>query len=230
MERSAKSERLPRTRGTRSAQVSCPHRSRRGSRTVSWSQIYHLGTVWPVENATFALGFKRYGLDRHVDRLVRAFLLAVDGLPGMRLPELLGGQSSTDLPWPVAYPEANCPQAWSASATLQLVQIMLGLYPFAPLRLLALVRPRLPAGVDELTLHDLQVGAARLSVRFRRRADGSASHEVLSRRGTLVVTEVPPPDLAQCSWPGEAVAALVLPHAPGRLARAARLALGMIDD
>ena len=29
---------------------------------------YHLGSVWPVEQATFALGFKRYGLDEHLDR------------------------------------------------------------------------------------------------------------------------------------------------------------------
>ena len=26
--------------------------------------------MWPVENATIALGFKRYGLDQHVERLI----------------------------------------------------------------------------------------------------------------------------------------------------------------
>lgn len=191
---------------------------------------YHLGTVWPVENATFALGFKRYGLDDHVERLVRALLAAAAELPGTRLPELVGGQSSAEVAIPIAYPEANCPQAWSASATLQLVQIMLGIYPFAPLRLLALVRPRLPAGVEEVTLHNLRVGVARVSLRFRRRSDGSASHEVLSRRGTLVVAEAPPPDVVDHAGPREAIAALALSHAPGRLAHAARLALGMIDD
>ncbi|MGH2380775.1 MAG: amylo-alpha-1,6-glucosidase [Candidatus Limnocylindria bacterium] len=189
---------------------------------------YHLGTVWPVENATFALGFKRYGLDGHVDRLIRALLVAARGLPGTRLPELIGGQSTGELAFPVAYPQANCPQAWSASATLQLVQIMLGIYPFAPLRLLALVRPRLPLGIDEVTLHNLRVGSARISLRFRRRADGSASHEVLSRHGTLVVSEAPPPDAAGANL-REAIAGLALAHAPGRLARAARLALGILE-
>jgi glycogen debranching enzyme len=189
---------------------------------------YHLGTVWPVENATFALGFKRYGLDHHVDRVVRALLEATAGLPGLRLPELIGGQSRAEVPFPIAYPQANCPQAWSASATIQLVQIMLGIYPFAPLRLLAFVRPRLPAGIEEITLNNLAVGDATVSLRFRRRPDGTASHEVLRRRGTLVVAEAPPPDAEETDL-GESVALLAARHAPGRLARAARLALGMID-
>jgi hypothetical protein len=146
----------------------------------------------------------------------------------MRLPELIGGQSRDEVAFPIAYPQANCPQAWSASATVQLVQIMLGLYPFAPLRLLALVRPRLPAGIDEVTLHRLRVGDATVSLRFRRRDDGSASHEVLSRRGTLVVTEAPPPDSAGANM-GEALATWLMGHAPGRLARAARLAIGVVD-
>ena len=191
---------------------------------------YHLGTVWPVENATFALGFKRYGLDGHADRLVRALLEATARLPGMRLPELIGGQSRDEVPFPIAYPQANCPQAWSASATVQLAQIMLGLYPFAPLRLLALVRPRLPAGIEDVTLHHLRVGDATVSLRFRRRPDGSASHEVLSRRGTLIVAEAPPPDAPDAKDLGESLASVLMAHAPGRMARAARLAIGMIDE
>jgi glycogen debranching enzyme len=191
---------------------------------------YHLGTVWPVENATFALGFKRYGLDAHVDRLVRALVEATARLPGMRLPELIGGQSRDEVPFPIAYPQANCPQAWSASATVQLVQIMLGLYPFAPLRLLALVRPRLPAGIEELTVHRLRVGDATVSLRFNRRDDGTASHEVLARRGTLLIAEAPPPDAQGARSVTDALATLLLAHAPGRLARAARLAIGMVDE
>jgi glycogen debranching enzyme len=191
---------------------------------------YHLGTVWPVENATFALGFKRYGLDAHVDRLVRALVEATARLPGMRLPELIGGQSRDDVAFPIAYPQANCPQAWSASATVQLVQIMLGLYPFAPLGLLALVRPRLPPGIDEVTVHRLRVGDATVSLRFRREDDGSASHDVLSRRGTLLVAEAPPPDAVGARSVPDALATLLLSHAPGRSARAARLAIGMVDE
>ena len=190
---------------------------------------YHLGTVWPVENATFALGFKRHGLDDHVDRLVRTLLEAAALLPGMRLPELIGGQARSEVPFPLAYPQANCPQAWSASATIQLVQIMLGLYPFAPLGVLALVRPRLPAGIDEVTIHHLRVGDASVSIRFEREADGHAAHRVISRRGRLLVMEAPPPDgPAQTPW--ESLASAILARAPGRMARVVRLALGMIDE
>ena len=57
------------------------------------SLAYHLGTVWPVENATFALGFKRYGLDAHVERLVTAMFEAAERFRHHRLPEALGGHS-----------------------------------------------------------------------------------------------------------------------------------------
>ena len=190
---------------------------------------YHLGTVWPVENATFALGFKRYGLDDHADRLVHALLEAIARLPGMRLPEAHRRSVPRRGRLPDAYPQANCPQAWSASATVQLVQIMLGLYPFAPLRLLALVRPRLPAGIEEVTLHRLRVGDAVVSLRFRRRDDGSASHEVLARRGTLIVAEAPPPDAPGATL-GESLTTLLMSHAPGRMAQAGRLAIGVLDE
>ena len=44
-----------------------------------------------------------------------------------RLPEALSGLSRDESPEPVPYPESNSPQAWSASATIQLVQILLGI-------------------------------------------------------------------------------------------------------
>jgi glycogen debranching enzyme len=190
---------------------------------------YHLGAVWPVEQATFALGMKRYGLDEHVERLVGAVLDAAYGSPDGRLPEALSGHDRDTLGRPIPYPDANDPQAWSSSAVIQLVQIMLGIYPFAPLGVLALVRPRLPEWLPELTLTDLRVGHARLSIRFRRRADGSAGHEVLERRGRVIVVDMGPPQAA----PGahvdmtERLGRALLEHAPGRLARAARIALGI---
>src|SRR5207248_3811903 len=33
---------------------------------------YHRGSVWPVEQASFAVGFVRYGLHDHVERIGRA--------------------------------------------------------------------------------------------------------------------------------------------------------------
>jgi len=190
---------------------------------------YHLGAVWPVEQATFALGCKRYGLDDHVDRLVEATLEAAAASPDGRLPEALTGHERAPTVGPAPYPNACVPQAWSASAVVQLVQTSLGLYPFAPLQALALVRPRLPTWAPEVTLRNLRVGRATLDIRFQRRPDGSASHKVLRRRGAVLVVEAGPP--ADASGNGrpwlEAAQLAGLRRAPGRLVRAARIAIGL---
>jgi glycogen debranching enzyme len=188
---------------------------------------YHLGTVWPVEQATFALGMKRYGLDDEAERVIGGMLAAAHEFRDYRLPEALSGLGRHDSPLPIPYPDANCPQAWTASATVQLIQILLGLYPFAPLNLLALVRPRLPAGVDVVTIRRLRVGQASVSIRFERRDDGTASHRILEQDGRLLVVEAPPPQDVGAASPVEAVKAWAIEHAPGRQARALRIALGL---
>jgi glycogen debranching enzyme len=189
---------------------------------------YHLGSVWPVENATFALGLKRYGLDEQAIRLASSVLAAADGCPEGRLPEALSGLGRDESVLPVPYPNANSPQAWSAGATIQLLQTMLGIYPFAPAATLTLVRPRLPEGVEEVVLRRLRVGKATVSLRFRRRDDGVADHEVLERDGPLLVVEAPPPqDVSGEADPGERLKSWALERMPGRLARALRIALGI---
>ena len=145
----------------------------------------------------------------------------------LRLPEVLSGLGRDESPVPVPYPDSNCPQAWTASATIQLVQLLLGLYPFAPLNLLALVRPRLPAGIDAVTIRRIRVGAATISLRFERREDGSASHEILEQDGHLFIVEAPPPQDVAGASPMDAVKAWAIEHAPGRPARALRIALGL---
>jgi glycogen debranching enzyme len=204
-----------------------------GIRTLSTTHpsynpfAYHLGTVWPVEQATFALGFKRHGLDDHVDRLVEATLAAATASPGSRLPELIAGIPRSEFPHPVAYPGANAPQAWSASATIQLLQVTLGIYPFAPLGVLALVRPRLPSSIPEVTIRDLRVGRASVTLRFTRRPDGSAAHDIVERRGRLAIIEAGPPGAEDdISW-RERLERLAVQRLPGRRARAARIALGL---
>jgi glycogen debranching enzyme len=188
---------------------------------------YHLGTVWPVENATFALGFKRYGLDEHVERLATGIFDAVAHFRNCRLPEALGGHGRDETPIPTAYPRSNSPQAWSASAVVQLVQTMIGLYPFAPAHVVALVRPRLPEWLPALTVRNVRVGSATASIRFERGRDGSTAFDVIDNRGPLFVVEMPPPqdtDPSSQSW-DEGVRSWLLERAPGRLASALRLAL-----
>jgi glycogen debranching enzyme len=190
---------------------------------------YHLGSVWPVENATFALGFKRYGLDAPLERLATAMCDAVAHFRSYRLPEAIGGHGREDTPVPTVYPESNSPQAWSASAVVMLVQALLGIYPFAPAHVLALVRPRLPEWLPTVTLRNIRVGDATASIRFERGRDGATAFDVVDTSGPLFIVEMPPPqevDPAGRSW-DESVRSWLLERAPGRLASALRLALGV---
>jgi glycogen debranching enzyme len=154
---------------------------------------YHRGSVWPVEQGSFAMGFLRYGLHDHLARLTRAAFDAAAIFEHGRLPELFAGHARTaDQPFPALYPQANSPQAWSASALLLMVQAVLGLYPYAPLRAL-FVDPHLPAWLPSLTLRGLRVGEASVDLRFERHASGRSDFAVLEKRGRLHVIRQPSP-------------------------------------
>jgi glycogen debranching enzyme len=148
---------------------------------------YHLGSIWPVEHGTFALGLWRYGLHERVQQLARAQFEAAALFEYHRLPELFGGHPRDDEhPFPGIYPNANPVQAWSSSSVFALMQAMLGLYPYAPLKLLV-VDPHLPEWMPEITVRGLRVGKARVTMRFRRGADGRTSYRILDQSGRLHV-------------------------------------------
>jgi glycogen debranching enzyme len=148
---------------------------------------YHRGTVWPVEQGSFAFGLARYGLHDHLDRLAAAVFDATGIFEHNRLPELFSGHPRDEAhPFPALYPQANAPQAWSASTLFLIVQSLLGLYPYAPSNLL-FVDPRLPPWLPALTVRDLQVGDATITLSFRRRDSGATTYDVVEKRGTLHV-------------------------------------------
>jgi glycogen debranching enzyme len=154
---------------------------------------YHRGSVWPVEQGTFALGFMRYGLHEQVERLCRAQFEAAALFDFYRLPELFSGHARDDAhPFPAYYPFACSPQAWSASSVFCFVQAMTGLYPYAPLNLL-LVDPHLPEWLPDITLRNLRVGRAKVTIRFYREGDGASDYEILDQRGRLHVLRQPSP-------------------------------------
>lgn len=153
---------------------------------------YHRGSVWPVEHGSFAIGFERYGLHNALHNICLAQFNAVSLFDFYRLPELFSGhQLDEHHPFPALYPQANSPQAWSSSTIFSFVQSMLGLYPYAPLKIL-LVDPYLPDWLPEITLHDLKVADAAITIRFFRKGDKS-DYEVLDKRGTLHVIRQPSP-------------------------------------
>lgn len=155
---------------------------------------YHLGSVWPSENATIALGMKRYGFGAETNSIARGLFDAAALFEHRRLPETLGGHPrDARHPHPGLYPGACAPQAWSASAVVWLVQAILGLWTYAPLNAIV-IEPELPDWLPELTLRDLRLKSGRVSLQFRRDASGKTDYRVLEREGTIHVLRQPLPD------------------------------------
>jgi glycogen debranching enzyme len=154
---------------------------------------YHRGTVWAVEQGTIVFGLRRFGFDARAVDLARAMFDLAQLYPEYRIPECVGGYSRGERPTPAAYPRANTPQLWNATAFPLTIQSLLGLLPIAPAETLVL-DPVLPAWIPDLVLRDLRVGAATVSLRFWRNEHGSSRWEVLHKRGTLHVVRQPPPE------------------------------------
>ena len=113
--------------------------------------------------------------------------------PEDRIPECVGGYSPGEHITPGAYPRANTPQLWNATAFPLALQSVLGLVPLAPADTL-LVDPILPTWMPEVVVRGLRVGHAKVSLRFWRDHHGTSRWDVLHRQGTLHVVRQPPPE------------------------------------
>ncbi len=129
---------------------------------------YHDGTVWPHDNALAAMGLSAYGLTREAGQVLDGLWEAAQHFRDLRLPELFCGLSRRTGRFPVHYPVACSPQAWSSAAWFLLVRAVLGLHADAPRSTLHVENPWLPPWLDELTLEGLRVGDARATLRFTR--------------------------------------------------------------
>ena len=87
---------------------------------------YHIGTIWPHDNAIIALGLARAGFRDEANRIALAQLEAA-AFTGHRLPEAFAGFERWVSHFPVPYPTACSPQAWATAAPFVFVQAMLGL-------------------------------------------------------------------------------------------------------
>jgi glycogen debranching enzyme len=170
-----------------------------GIRTLSTAHpsynplAYHLGTVWPVENATVAFGLRRFGFDQRAIDLARAMLDLASLYDLGRIPECVGGYARAEFPYPGAYPRANPIQAWNQSAFPLLLHTLLGLQPVAMLGLLV-VDPVLPPWLPEVVVRDLRLGGAVATIRFWRDRSGESHAEVLRKRGAFHLLRQPPPE------------------------------------
>ena len=73
---------------------------------------YHVGTVWPFDNSFIAWGLRNYGFKEEAAAIAAGILDAAVYFQG-RLPEAFGGYERSQTKYPVQYPTACSPQAWS---------------------------------------------------------------------------------------------------------------------
>jgi glycogen debranching enzyme len=103
---------------------------------------YHTGSAWPHDTSIIAYGLARAGFARQALRLVTALCETAEHF-AWRLPEAIAGYPRADTGFPVLYPTACSPQAWSAGAIVLSLRAVLGLEPDLDGRTLT-VNPVLP--------------------------------------------------------------------------------------
>jgi glycogen debranching enzyme len=94
---------------------------------------------------------RRYGFKEEAARIAAGILDAAQFFDG-RLPEAFGGYERTLTKYPVQYPTACSPQAWSTGAPMLLLRTMLGLEPSGDH---LIVDPALPPGLNLLAVFDV---------------------------------------------------------------------------
>jgi glycogen debranching enzyme len=112
---------------------------------------YHVGTVWPFDNSFIAWGLRRYGFKKEAAVVAAGILDAAEFFDG-RLPEAFGGYERSQTMYPVQYPTACSPQAWSTGTPLLLLRTMLGLEPQGEF---LVIDPALPSAIGRLELLDI---------------------------------------------------------------------------
>jgi glycogen debranching enzyme len=140
---------------------------------------YHVGTVWPFDNSFIAWGLRRYGFKTEAATIAEGILDAAGFFDG-RLPEAFGGYERSFTKYPVQYPTACSPQAWSTGAPLLLLRTMLGLEPIGDH---LVVDPALPTSMGRLELLDIPGRWGRMDAFGRGRVD-VGSHTSRGRRNT----------------------------------------------
>jgi len=128
---------------------------------------YHVGTVWPFDNSFIAWGLRRYGFKEEAACLVAGVMEAAEVFQG-RLPEAFGGYPRNTTRYPVRYPTACSPQAWSTGAPLLLLRAGLGLEPQGDN---LVIDPALPERMGNLEVLDLPGRWKRIDAFGRGRVD-----------------------------------------------------------
>jgi glycogen debranching enzyme len=142
---------------------------------------YHVGTVWPFDNSFIAWGLRRYGFKAEAGRIAESVLDAAQYFNG-RLPEAFGGYDRELTRYPVEYPTACSPQAWSAGAPLLFLRTILGMEPQGEH---LIVEPALPAGIRRIELLDIPGRWGRADAFGRRRTGDPEQRGRLTQADTI---------------------------------------------
>jgi glycogen debranching enzyme len=144
-----------------------------GVRTLSTSTTgynplgYHVGSVWPHDNALILSGMRWYGLEEASQKLGTSLIQMALSFPGYQVPELFSGDARRLRSVPTPYPVASRPQAWAAASMPSVFASMLGIHPGAPGQL-CIIRPVLPTEVKWLQVRNLRFGRGSADLSFRR--------------------------------------------------------------
>ena len=144
-----------------------------GLRTLASGEVrnnpmsYHNGSIWPHDSAICAAGLSRYGHRSGAAAVLDAMFQAASHFD-MRLPELFCGFPRVAGEAPIAYPVACMPQAWAAGSVFMVLQACLGLEIDGWSRRVSLIRPRMPKGVDRISLRALALGDQRVDIKLGR--------------------------------------------------------------
>ncbi|MEV0806185.1 glycogen debranching N-terminal domain-containing protein [Micromonospora sp. NPDC050200] len=144
-----------------------------GVRTLAEGEVrynpigYHNGTIWPFDNSFIAWGLRRYGFTEEAATIASGILDAANYFNG-RLPEAFGGYPREQTKFPVEYPTACSPQAWSTGTPLLLLRTMLGLEPHEGH---LAVEPVLPVGMGRIEMLDIPGRWGRVDAFARGRLD-----------------------------------------------------------
>ena len=138
---------------------------------------YHVGAVWPFDNSIIAWGLRRYGYKAEAARIAAGMLDAAEFFEG-RLPEAFAGYDRSYTQYPVEYPTACSPQAWSTGTPLLLLRTMLGLNTSGEF---LITDPAVPEDIEYLALLDIPGRWGRIDAFGRGRTLRQESRRRLSR-------------------------------------------------
>jgi glycogen debranching enzyme len=163
-----------------------------GIRTISATEArynpmsYHNGAIWPHDDALVAWGLARYGFEDRAAGLLTGLFDASLHFDLHRMPELFCGFQQMPGEGPILYPLACSPQAWSAASVFLLLQASLGMDIDAATNQIHFARPHLPPALQELRIHNLEVGEGTVDLMFIRHEE-DVGVNVLRRKKNIQV-------------------------------------------